>query len=117
MSAAAQLRFAADAALAFARPAQLKPDTLDRRRGSSCKMAEREKVRELTDLLLLRRALGRAQPEDCVAWAVECLCRGLDGPNLRILAGLSIRLDRDDVERYFLLALEEVGLADAEASL
>jgi hypothetical protein len=29
---AAQLRFAADAALAFARPAQLKPGTLGRRR-------------------------------------------------------------------------------------
>ena len=31
VKAAAQLRFAADAALAFARPAQLKPGTLDRR--------------------------------------------------------------------------------------
>jgi len=37
MDAAAQQRFAADAALAFARPAQLKPDTLGRqgdRRGA-----------------------------------------------------------------------------------
>lgn len=76
-------------------------------------LATRGEVGELTDVLLLRRALGRAQPEDYVDWAVECLSDGLDGSNLQILAGLSVRFDRDDVERYFLLARGELGLGDA----
>lgn len=74
--------------------------------------ATRREVGELSEVLLLRRALGRAQPEDYVDWAVECLCDDLDGANLRILAGLSIRFDRDDVERYFLRACGELGLGD-----
>jgi hypothetical protein len=77
-------------------------------------LATRAKVGELTDVLLLRRALGRAQPEDYVDWAAGCLSDGLDGPNLRILAGLSIRFDRDDVERYFLLARGELRLGDPD---
>ncbi|HEY6562190.1 MAG TPA: hypothetical protein VI072_33210 [Polyangiaceae bacterium] len=61
-----------------------------------------------TELLFLRRALGSAQPEDYVQWAIEQLGDGADGPNLRILAGLSTRFDRDEVEHYFKLACSEL---------
>jgi hypothetical protein len=70
-------------------------------------------IEDRTEYLLLRRALGRAQAEDYVEWAVQCLSHGLDGSNLRILAGLSAQLDRDDIERYFLLARRDLGLTDA----
>lgn len=66
--------------------------------------------------LLLRRALGRTRPEDYVSWAVDRLCRDDDTPSLRILAGLSTRLDRAEIEPYFLLACHELGLADTAAS-
>jgi hypothetical protein len=59
-------------------------------------------------MLLLRRALGHARPEDYVEWAVDSLCDGADGPNLRILAGLSTRFDRDEIEHYFRLTCAEL---------
>lgn len=59
---------------------------------------------------MLRRALGYAQPEEYVDWAVQLICADVDGPNLRILAGLNLRFDRGDVEQYFLLTCGELGL-------
>jgi hypothetical protein len=69
---------------------------------------------DTTESLLLRRALSRARPEDYVNWAVEQLCRGADSPSLRILAGLSVRFDRDEVEVYFRLSCGELGLVDVD---
>jgi hypothetical protein len=68
-----------------------------------------------TELLMLRRALGRALAEEYVDWAVAELCRGDDGPNLRILAGLSPRFERAEVEPCFLLACAELGLSASGA--
>jgi hypothetical protein len=65
---------------------------------------------EKTETLLLRRALGRAEPVDYVNWAVDQLCRNVDGPNLCILAGLSPRLERDEIEQYFVLSCRELDL-------
>jgi hypothetical protein len=67
-----------------------------------------------TELLFLRRALGRARPEDYVDWAVDQLCGGADGASLRVLAGLSMRFDRDDVEAYFRLSCRELGLVEID---
>jgi hypothetical protein len=61
-----------------------------------------------TDTLLLLRALGCVEPEDYVAWATERLTESLDTPSLRILAGLNVRLDADEVEKYFVRATEEL---------
>ncbi|MGC4086821.1 MAG: hypothetical protein QM756_02770 [Polyangiaceae bacterium] len=71
---------------------------------------------DATELLLLRRALGRATLDDYVAWAVDQLARNVDGPNLRILAGLSTRFDRDEIERYFVLSCRELGLSVTNAA-
>lgn len=59
---------------------------------------------------MLRRVLGYAQPEEYVEWAVDLLCADTDGANLRILAGLNARIDRADVEEYFLLTCKDLGL-------
>ncbi len=64
-----------------------------------------------TETLLLRRLLGHARPEHYVEWAVDQLSDGGDGANLRILAGLDTRFDRDEVERYFRLTCTELELA------
>jgi hypothetical protein len=56
------------------------------------------------------RALGCARAEDYVAWATERLAESLDSPSLRILAGLNVRLEADEVEAYFVRASEELGL-------
>lgn len=64
-----------------------------------------------TEQLLLDRVLGRIQAEDHIAWAVARLSEGEDGPNLRILAGLNPRFDRDEVEPYFQKACGEFGIA------
>jgi hypothetical protein len=69
-----------------------------------------------TEELLLHRALERARPEDYLAWAVEQLGQDVDTPSLRILAGLSPRFDREEVERYFLLTAHELGLSVIEAN-
>lgn len=63
-----------------------------------------------TARLMLRRALGYAQPEEYVEWAVELLCADADGANLTILAGLNARFDRADVEEYFRLTCKDLGL-------
>jgi len=65
-----------------------------------------------TESLLLRRALGRARPEDYVDWAVDQLGRDVDSPSLRILAGLNVRFDREDIDRYFRSSCDELGLRD-----
>lgn len=59
---------------------------------------------------MLLRALGYAQPEEYIEWAVDLLCADTDGANLRILAGLNARIDRADVEEYFLLTCKDLGL-------
>ena len=69
---------------------------------------------DTTESLLLRRALGRARPEDYVDWAVDQLCRDADGAGLRILAGLNVQFDRDEVEAYFRLSCGELGLVDVD---
>ncbi|HEY6726673.1 MAG TPA: hypothetical protein VI197_21715 [Polyangiaceae bacterium] len=63
-----------------------------------------------TETLILRRALGYARPEEYVEWALALLCADIDGPNLRILAGLNLRIERDDVEEYFLATCRELGV-------
>lgn len=63
-----------------------------------------------TSGLLLKRSMGTAAAEDYVAWAVERLCEDLDTPSLRILAGLHPRLERHDIEPYFLKTCRELGL-------
>jgi hypothetical protein len=62
------------------------------------------------ELLLLRRALDEATPDDYVDWAVAQIAQDVDGPNLRILAGLHRVFDRHEVEHYFLLSCEELGV-------
>jgi len=69
-----------------------------------------------TESLLLRRSLGRASPEDYIAWAVERLCQDCDTPALRILAGLNSQLDQDEIEHYFLLTRTELGIDDAPSA-
>lgn len=63
---------------------------------------------------MLWRALGRARPEDYVEWATDLVCADVDGPNLRILAGLHLGFDRQDVEPYFLRTCGELGLKPVE---
>jgi hypothetical protein len=70
---------------------------------------------EDTGWLLLRRALGRACPEDYVSWAVERLCQNDDTPALRILAGLNSRFDRGDIEHYFVLTCRELDSVDIDS--
>lgn len=70
---------------------------------------------DATELLLVRRALGRALPEEYLEWAAEQLSRDRDGANLRILAGLSARFDRDEIEAYFQRASIELGLTGLTA--
>ena len=62
------------------------------------------------ELLLVRRALDEATPDDYVDWALDQIARDVGGPNLRILAGLHREFDRHEVERYFLLTCEELGI-------
>lgn len=63
-----------------------------------------------TEQLLLDRALGVARAEDYIDWAVDRMAKGADTPNLRILAGLSPRFDRHDVEYYFKRACYDLDL-------
>jgi hypothetical protein len=63
-----------------------------------------------TELLLISRALRRARAEHYVEWAVQQLCEGRDSPSLRILAGLSTRFERDDIEPYFLRTCDELQI-------
>lgn len=97
--------FAVDACAAI-QHAGLQNLELGRRRATEW----RASLDDRTESLLLRRALGRAQPEDYVDWAVDRLSHDVDGPNLRILAGLNPRFDQDDIEHYFQLSCGEVGL-------
>jgi hypothetical protein len=69
---------------------------------------------DTTESLLLRRALGRACPEDYVSWAVDQLCREADSASLRVLAGLSVRFDRDEIEAYFRRSCGELGLVEVD---
>lgn len=71
-------------------------------------------VSDSTESLLLRRALGRACPQDYVDWAIDQICRGIDSSNLRILAGLNLRFDRDEVESYFLLSCRDLGIVHTD---
>lgn len=74
-------------------------------------------VSDSTESLLLRRALGRAGPQDYVDWAIDQICRGIDSSNLRILAGLNLRFDRDEVEPYFLLSCRDLGMVHIDAAV
>jgi hypothetical protein len=82
----------------------------------TCHRIAREDGIVISEVLLVRRALGQAQPEDCVQWAVGRLEAGADTPNLRILAGLNSRWDREEIERYLALARAELGVEPFEAS-
>jgi len=53
--------------------------------------------------------MGSVWLSDYVDWAVSELAAGADTPNLRILAGLSKPPYWSEVERYFELALAELG--------
>ena len=63
-----------------------------------------------TELLLLDRALGRLEAEDYVAWAVARLVAGDDTPDLRVLAGLVPKFDREEVEKYFLRTCMQLAI-------
>jgi hypothetical protein len=63
-----------------------------------------------TDTLLLNRSIGYATPEDYIEWAVERLCEGMDSPSLRILAGLFVRFELDDIEPCFNNSCMELGI-------
>jgi hypothetical protein len=63
-----------------------------------------------TDSLLLKRIMGTALPDDYVDWAVARMCAGLDTPNLRILAGLNIDFERDEIESYFKRTCAELNI-------
>jgi len=69
-----------------------------------------------TEILLVRRALGLAQPEDYVQWAIGMPADGVDTENLRILAGLSSRAEPEKIEHYFCLVRAELGLVHFDAS-
>jgi hypothetical protein len=61
--------------------------------------------------LLVSRFDGRACPDDVSAWAAALLERGFDTPNLRILGGPDAPADREDVDRCFEFACEELACA------
>ena len=63
-----------------------------------------------TDTLLLHRSLGAALPQDYIDWAVDQLASGVDTPNIRILAGLSAKLDTEEIESYFRKVCLELGI-------
>ena len=63
-----------------------------------------------TDQLFLDRALDLAADEDYVAWAVARLVAGDDTPDLRVLAGLNPRFDRQEIGKYFLRACQELSI-------
>lgn len=64
----------------------------------------------LTNTLLLNRSMGLATPESHINWAVERLCEGVDSPSLRILAGLNVLLERDEIEEYFTKTCKELNI-------
>ncbi|EAZ90260.1 hypothetical protein CY0110_04593 [Crocosphaera chwakensis CCY0110] len=64
----------------------------------------------MTETLLLNRALNCAMAEDYIEWAVERLCEGVDTPNLRILAGLNPKLEKDEIESYFRYTCKELNI-------
>lgn len=66
-----------------------------------------------TDTLLLKRVLGSAQPEDYVQWAVDLLCEGVNSYHLRILAGLDLRFEREEVEHYFMKTCTDLNIEAA----
>jgi hypothetical protein len=63
-----------------------------------------------TDTLILNRSLGAAIPEDYIDWAVNQLQSGIDTPNLRILAGLSVKFDNEEIESYFTKVCKELDI-------
>ncbi len=63
-----------------------------------------------TDDLMLNRSLGTAFPDQYVDWAVQLLCDGSDTPSLRILAGLDLRFDTEEIEAYFFKACQEMEI-------
>ena len=54
-------------------------------------------------------AKGRRWPEAIVAWAEDALGRGVDTPNLRVLAGLARGSLESEVSEYFLATLSELS--------
>jgi hypothetical protein len=62
------------------------------------------------DYLLLIRSMGSATAENYVNWAVDCLAEGLDTPSLRILAGLSPRVEYDEIEPFFQKTCQELNI-------
>jgi hypothetical protein len=48
--------------------------------------------------------------QDCVDWALQALCEGLDSPSLRILAGLEPLLNSFEVLGYTKKTLKELGI-------
>jgi len=62
------------------------------------------------ETLFLRRFMGDDIPEDYVEWAVQLLCEGFDSPSLRILAGLDLKFQRDEIEPYFTETCKELDI-------
>jgi len=60
--------------------------------------------------LILFCGTNRGEARDCVDWAVDALCQGLDSPNLRILAGLEEPLQTFEVKDYALKAMKELEM-------
>jgi hypothetical protein len=50
--------------------------------------------------------------QDCVDWALEALCEGVDSPSLRILAGLEPLLNSFEVLDYTRRTLKELGISE-----
>ena len=50
--------------------------------------------------------------QDCVDWALDALCEGIDSPSLRILAGLESPLNSFEVRDYTKKTLKELGIRE-----
>jgi lipoprotein-releasing system ATP-binding protein len=70
----------------------------------------RKRVEDEFVKLRARDCFGRAKDEDFIAWAGKALEAGLDTKSLRILAGLNLPRERDEIEPYFRKAVAELEL-------
>ncbi|HEY0207962.1 hypothetical protein [Acerihabitans sp.] len=55
--------------------------------------------------------LGKSYHDECIRWAEDQLCAGIDAPSVRNLARLGVagRPDRSKIEHFFVHALQELG--------
>lgn len=67
-------------------------------------------IKDGLKILLIRRWAQDASDQEFTEWAVKALEYNLDSPSLRILAGLNLPADREDIPQYFEATLHELSI-------